>query len=162
MLWVWPQRSTEPAQAPGSFLGLPPPCTGLHSPSLLLPPDLFGQPRCTLGNGFDFRFDKNKNKLGRPRRSWPSHPHPSPRAPESQRPCLSAGAWQEGGGRHGNHAGLRLAPGEEAALRACWGAGRCPSTWSLFSVGPGRCEGPWPGGFLETLPLASGLLRAPG
>lgn len=46
-----------------------------------LPPlDLFRQPKCMPGNESDFRFDKNKNKLGCP--SQTEHSRPLPTLPE--------------------------------------------------------------------------------
>ena len=61
------------------------------APSLHSPLNLCRQPRPTLGNGLDFGFNKNKNKLGCPRQSSTLTPtHPS-RAPQLQKPRLSAG-----------------------------------------------------------------------
>lgn len=73
-----------------------------------LPPlDLFRQPKCTPGNESDFRFDKNKNKLGCPSHAEHSHPLPTLLEPPGTAETMTvSGAGRiEGGGCHGNHAG---------------------------------------------------------
>lgn len=83
-------------------------------PSPLPPLDLCRQLRCSLGNGSDFRFHRGENKLGCLSQTQDSCPLP-PLAPANYRKQdhyrKQDRPWAcrtEGGGHHGNCAGLWL------------------------------------------------------
>lgn len=100
---------------------MPPPLprAGLQ-PRPLPPPGLFRQLSPTLGNGSDFRFDKNNNKLGPPppNPAFPPPPHAC-QHPPPQKPCLSA--RQGEGAVTMETAGLWLAPGGALPCGVCPG-----------------------------------------
>lgn len=123
----WSTFPTSPIQEDGA-------------PSPFSPPDLFRQLKRTLGSGSDFRFDKNKNKLGHPRQTQHSRPHQPPRAPRITETDYCLGLQKEGGGRHGNRAGLWLGswrggcPAGPARAPGTAPPHGCSSSWELAGL----------------------------
>lgn len=69
----------------------------------------------------------------------PTHPPRTLRITETV--TVIRASRMEGGGHHGNRAGLWLwLPEKRPPRGACWGIERCPSIRSLFSLGSGRFE----------------------
>lgn len=117
-------RGESPVQGLARLSCLPGP-RGCSPASLLPPLDLLRQLRCTLGNGSDFGFDKNKSKLGRPSQTQHSHPHP-PKPPTYRKETVSGPiGWRVVVAMVTMQASGSL-PGEEAALRGLLGCQALP------------------------------------